>query len=82
MDVNFEAVEALQPLTRLTYALLHSPLIATSQPGDHSDMAAATQSLWTALPPHDLACAVYPQLASYSDPHTLVGPLLSNIRWK
>jgi len=78
VDVAFEAAEALQPLPRLAFALLRSPLLAEAAGGadasagaaGHPDAAAATRHLWAALPPGELRRAVYPALASYSDADT------------
>lgn len=77
VDVSFEAVEALQPLPRLIYGLLYSPLLlgAPSSVTRQMDVAAAMQALWCALPPSEAACATYPVLSSYSDPDTLVSSL-------
>lgn len=44
-DVAFEAVEALQPIPRLTYGLLRSPLLVR-RPDDHPDSATAARLLW------------------------------------
>ena len=83
MDVSFEAVEALQPLLRLVYGLLYSPVLQQSGAGSsalstQADAAAAAHALWSALPPAELACAIYPVLSSYTDPDTLVcSPVLS-----
>jgi hypothetical protein len=44
-DVAFEAVEALQPIPRLTYGLLRSPLLVR-RPDDHPDSATARRLLW------------------------------------
>lgn len=41
----FEAVEALQPVPRLTYGLLRSPLLVR-RPDDHPDAATAARLLW------------------------------------
>lgn len=80
----FEGAEALQPLARLAYALLRSPLLAEGagappdEPpggaagGAHSDAAVAVRHLCAALPPAELRRAVYPALSSYSDPDTQV----------
>jgi hypothetical protein len=78
VDVAFEAAEALQPLPRLAFALLRSPLLAEAAggagagagAGGHPDAAAAARHLWAALPPGELRRAVYPALASYSDADT------------
>ncbi len=72
VDVAFEAAEALQPLPRLAFALLRSPLLAEAAGGaaGHPDAAAAARHLWAALPPGELRRAVYPALASYSDADT------------
>ncbi|KAK9831909.1 hypothetical protein WJX81_008153 [Elliptochloris bilobata] len=71
VDVACEGAEALQPLARLAYALLCSPLLGEA-PGAPAggDAAVAARHLWAALPPGELRRAVYPALASYSDPDT------------
>lgn len=75
VDVAFEGAEALQPLARLAYALLRSPLLGEPSGGGPAegaggDAAVAARHLWAALPPGELRRAVYPALASYSDPDT------------
>lgn len=80
VDVAFEGAEALQPLARLAYALLRSPLLGEPSGGGPAegaggDAAVAARHLWAALPPGELRRAVYPALASYSDPDT-------QARWK
>ncbi|KAK9794932.1 hypothetical protein WJX73_000348 [Symbiochloris irregularis] len=76
VDVSFEAVEALQPLPRLIYGLLYSPLLlgSPSSVSRQSDVAAAMQALWCALPASEAACAAYSVLSSFSDPDTLAFP--------
>lgn len=61
----------LQPLPGLVYALLRSPLLSR-QPPPHADSRAAADHLWGWLPPDQLRCAIYPVLASYTEPNTLV----------
>lgn len=65
-DVTFESAASLQLLPRLVYALVRSPLLEASDK-HHPDLRASLHHLWTALPPEELACAVYPRLASYAD---------------
>ena len=66
-DVSFDAVEALQPVPRLVYGLLRSPVL-TQAPDHHPDLHTALRLLWTALPPEELRRAVYPLLSSYTTP--------------
>ena len=56
-DVAFEALEALQPIPRLTYGLLRSPLLVR-RPDDHPDSATAARLLWVSA-----ECAVLAYLA-------------------
>lgn len=72
-DVAFEAVEALQPVPRLTYGLLRSPLLVR-RPDDHPDAATAARLLWAGLPPGELRRAVFPLLSSYSSPEAQAFP--------
>ena len=60
-------MEALQPVPRLVYGLLRSPVL-TQAPGHHPDLHTALRLLWTALPPEELRRAVYPLLSSYTTP--------------
>ena len=79
VDAEFAGAEQLQPLPRLAYALLRSPLLPLPGSGQgrlnrrvqHPDAAAAARHLWARLPPADLRCALYPTLSSFSDPDTL-----------
>lgn len=66
-DVTFEAVEALQPMARLVYGLLRSPVL-TQAAKHHPDLHTALRLLWTGLPPSELRRAVYPLLSSYTTP--------------
>ena len=78
VDAEFTNAEQLQPLPRLVYALLRSPLLASEWRlirRAHPDAPAALRHLWAGLPPRDLRCAVYPTLSSFSDPDTLVRSL-------
>ncbi len=70
-DVSFDAVEALQPVPRLVYGLLRSPVL-TQAPGHHPDLHTALRLLWTALPPEELRRAVYPLLSSFTTPDVQV----------
>ena len=74
MDAEFARAEPLQPLPRLVYALLRSPLLP-EQPRlngrAHPDAPAALRHLCASLPPRDLRCALYPTLSSFADPDTL-----------
>ena len=59
VDVAFEGAEALQPLARLAYALLRSPLLGEPSGGGPAqgaggDAAVAARHLWAALPPGEL----------------------------
>jgi hypothetical protein len=59
MDLTFSSCPPLQPLPRLVYALLRSPLLSSAAQY-HSDLTAYLHHLWCCLPPHELAKAVYP----------------------
>ena len=74
MDASFSSLEALQPLPRLVYGMLASPLLRRVEPGHHPDEACAQRTLWAALPPPELANALYPQLSSWSSPDELAFP--------
>ncbi|KAK9823450.1 hypothetical protein WJX72_002854 [[Myrmecia] bisecta] len=73
VDVAFEEVKAMQPLARLVYALLRSPLLS-GHAMQHPDMRAAALHLWAALPADELRRAVYPILSSFTDPETQAFP--------
>ena len=73
-DVSFDSVETLQPVPRLLYGLLRSPVL-TQAPGHHPDLHTALRLLWTALPPEELRRAVYPLLSSYTTPDVQACPL-------
>ena len=77
VDAEFADSEALQPLPRLVYALLRSPLLTEGkrQKGEHPDLRAAICHLWACLPPRELRSAVYPLLYSFSNPDALVSAL-------
>ena len=70
-DVSFDSVETLQPVPRLVYGLLRSPVLMQA-PGHHPDLHTALRLLWTALPPEELRRAVYPLLSSYTTPDVQV----------
>ena len=72
-DVSFDSVETLQPVPRLVYGLLRSPVL-TQAPDHHPDLHTALRLLWTALPPEELRRAVYPLLSSYTTPDVQVSP--------
>eukprot|EP00193_Tetraselmis_chui_P003922 CAMPEP_0177762252 /NCGR_PEP_ID=MMETSP0491_2-20121128/6244_1 /TAXON_ID=63592 /ORGANISM="Tetraselmis chuii, Strain PLY429" /LENGTH=846 /DNA_ID=CAMNT_0019278291 /DNA_START=238 /DNA_END=2778 /DNA_ORIENTATION=+ len=79
VDVAFESCTALQPMARLVYVLLQSPLLFDGNGADrldqpHPDLRCYLQNLWASLPPADLLRAVYPVLSSWSDPDTQAYP--------
>lgn len=88
VDLTFSSCPLLQPLPRYVYALLRSPLLSSAAQY-HSDLAAYLHHLWCALPPHELAKAVYCRLTAFADPdrmiatglplsrHSLQGPVLA-----
>jgi hypothetical protein len=88
VDLNFDSCPLLQPLPRYMYALLRSPLLSSAAQY-HSDLTAYLHHLWCALPPHELAKAVYPGLSAFADTdhliatglplsrHSLQGPALA-----
>ena len=59
MDLTFSSCSPLQPLPRLVYALLRSPLLSSAAQY-HSDLTAYLHHLGCCLPPRELAKAVYP----------------------
>lgn len=72
------AVEELpvtvQPLPRLIYGLLHSPLLRPASTAAALDRRAYLESLMTALAPEELSRAIYPCLSSFADPDTPTFP--------
>jgi protein transport protein SEC24 len=62
VDLTFSSCPPLQPLPRLVYALLRSPLLSSAAQY-HSDLTAYLHHLWCCLPPRELAKAVYPGAA-------------------
>ncbi|WIA11779.1 hypothetical protein OEZ85_011873 [Tetradesmus obliquus] len=71
VDLTFSSCPPLQPLPRLVYALLRSPLLSSAAQY-HSDLTAYLHHLWCCLPPRELAKAVYPGLSAFADPDTLI----------
>eukprot|EP00879_Flechtneria_rotunda_P001812 GHRR01001976.1.p1 GENE.GHRR01001976.1~~GHRR01001976.1.p1 ORF type:complete len:996 (+),score=422.55 GHRR01001976.1:2722-5709(+) len=71
VDLTFVSCPSLQPLPRLVYALLRSPLLSSAAQY-HSDLTAYLHHLWCCLPPDELAKAVYPGLWAFADPDTLI----------
>lgn len=71
VDLSFNSSPLLQPLPRYVYALLRSPLLSSAAQY-HSDLTAYLHHLWCALPPHELAKAVYPGLTAFADPDRLI----------
>lgn len=68
LDVAFSHCPQLQPLPRLIFALLRSPLLRLHEEGIHPDYRIYLQCLFSALEPSSLLRAVYPVLSSYSTP--------------
>lgn len=75
VDAEFAGSEALQPLPRLVYALLRSPLLTERRPGQHPDLRTAVCHLWAGLPHQELRSAVYPLLSSFSNPDTMASTM-------
>jgi len=71
VDASFRAIEALQQVPRVAYALLRGPLLAGA---DHPDVPCALRMLWDTLPPHELAPALYPRLSSWISPDEVSFP--------
>ncbi|KAF6265854.1 hypothetical protein COO60DRAFT_1697553 [Scenedesmus sp. NREL 46B-D3] len=71
VDLTFSSCPPLQPLPRLVYALLRSPLLSSAAQ-HHSDLTAYLHHLWCCLPPRELAKAVYPGLSAFADSDTLI----------
>lgn len=71
VDLTFSSCPPLQPLPRLVYALLRSPLLSSAAQY-HSDLTSYLHHLWCCLPPNELAKAVYPGLKAFADPDTLL----------
>ena len=74
MDAAFDATEALQPLPRLVYGLLQSPLLREPASKEASLEAAKLRLLLCGLGPDDLAMCLYPRLESWASPDAQVGP--------
>lgn len=68
IDVAFAQCPQLQPLPRLIFALLRSPLLRLHEEGVHPDYRIFLQCLFSALEPSSLHRAVYPVLTSYTTP--------------
>ncbi|KAK9279753.1 hypothetical protein L1049_013435 [Liquidambar formosana] len=68
IDVAFSQCPQLQPLPRLVFALLRSPLLRFHEEGVHPDYRIYLQCLFSALEPSSLHRAVYPVLTSYATP--------------
>ncbi|XP_057534078.1 protein transport protein SEC23 D [Amaranthus tricolor] len=68
IDVAFAQCPQLQPLPRLIFALLRSPLLRLHEEGVHPDYRIFLQCLFSALEPSSLHRAVYPVLSSYTTP--------------
>ncbi|XP_072965546.1 protein transport protein SEC23 D-like [Typha angustifolia] len=68
VDVAFSQCPQLQPLPRLVFALLRSPLLRLHEEGIHPDYRIYLQCLFSALKPSSLQRAIYPVLTSYASP--------------
>ncbi|CAI5935295.1 unnamed protein product [Closterium sp. NIES-65] len=68
LDVSFSACPQLQPLPRLAFALLRSPLLQLPREGVHPDLRTFLHCLYGSLDPSFLMRAVYPVLSSYTTP--------------
>ncbi|CAI7906774.1 unnamed protein product, partial [Closterium sp. NIES-53] len=68
LDVSFSACPQLQPLPRLAFALLRSPLLQLPREGVHPDLRTFLYCLYSSLDPSFLMRAVYPVLSSYTTP--------------
>ncbi|KAL8138195.1 hypothetical protein V2J09_004196 [Rumex salicifolius] len=68
IDASFSMTPQLQPLPRLVFALLRSPLLRLHEEGIHPDYRIYLQCLYSALEPSSLQRAIYPVLTSYSNP--------------
>ncbi|XP_057955400.1 protein transport protein SEC23 D [Malania oleifera] len=68
IDVAFSQCPQLQPLPRLVFALLRSPLLRLHEEGVHPDYRIYLQCLFSALEPSSLHRAIYPVLTSYTTP--------------
>eukprot|EP00775_Hariotina_reticulata_P007478 gene7478-7687_t len=71
VELTFTSCPPLQPLPRLVYALLRSPLLSSAAQY-HSDLTAFLHHLWCCLPPKELSRAVYPCLTAFADTDTLI----------
>ncbi|XP_010931127.1 protein transport protein SEC23 D isoform X1 [Elaeis guineensis] len=68
VDVAFSQCPQLQPLPRLVFALLRSPLLRFHEEGVHPDYRTYLQCLYSALEPSSLQRAIYPVLMSFATP--------------
>eukprot|EP00850_Spirogloea_muscicola_P012002 SM000076S21823 [mRNA] locus=s76:484591:488610:+ [translate_table: standard] len=74
LDASFLQCPPLQPMPRLVFGLLRSPLLQMSAEGIHSDVRTYLQCLYSALDPASLLRAVYPVLSSFASPDKLAFP--------
>uniref|UniRef100_A0A0D9ZKH9 Sec23/Sec24 helical domain-containing protein n=1 Tax=Oryza glumipatula TaxID=40148 RepID=A0A0D9ZKH9_9ORYZ len=68
IDVDFIHCSQLQPLSRLVFAFLLSPLLQLHSQGIHPDYRTYLQCLFSALEASSLRQAICPTLISYSSP--------------
>ncbi|EEE60965.1 hypothetical protein OsJ_14735 [Oryza sativa Japonica Group] len=68
IDVDFIHCSQLQPLSRLVFAFLLSPLLQLHGQGIHPDYRTYLQCLFSALEASSLRQAICPTLISYSSP--------------
>ncbi|KAF7009111.1 hypothetical protein CFC21_023710 [Triticum aestivum] len=66
IDVDFSNCSQLQPLARLVFAFLVSPLLQVQDEHIHPDYQTYLQCLFSALEPASLRQAICPTLSSYS----------------
>ena len=71
---SFVERESFQPLIRLVYGLLRSPLLLGGFTRGTDDHQIYLQHLWTGLPPADLQRAIYPNVSSFWSLHNQVSP--------
>ena len=69
---SFVERESFQPLIRLVYGLLRSPLLLGGFIRGTDDYQIYLQHLWTGLPPADLQRAIYPNVSSFWSLHNQV----------
>ncbi|XP_051217224.1 protein transport protein SEC23 D [Lolium perenne] len=70
IDVDFTNCSQLQPLARLVFAFLVSPLLQVQDQHIHPDYQTYLQCLFSALEPASVRQAICPTLTSYSSPDT------------